>query len=166
MHVIQCVVTVPFVKQFYRNFSQNPSVPFQRELQSKLDTLLMWIACLNMLVIPLLSNIVPPPTHPVDQLPHHAGPAAVGLRGPVQPVVHQLDLKGELQGAGQLSEHVHTEALVLVVSLEVLVVGPPHHVRVLLPEEVTSSAADSGGGTSCSETQLYIMTDYQYCGHD
>lgn len=70
--------------------------------------------------------------HPVDQLSDHARPGAVGLRGPVQAVVHQLDLKGELQDVRQLPQHVDAEALVLVVALEVLVVVFAHHVRVLL----------------------------------
>lgn len=70
--------------------------------------------------------------HPVDQLSDHARPGAVGLRGPVQAVVHQLDLKRELQDVRQLPQHVDAEALVLVVALEVLVVVFAHHVRVLL----------------------------------
>lgn len=74
-------------------------------------------------------------THPVDQLSHHAGPAAVGLRGSVQPVVHQLDPEVELQDVCQLPQHVHAETLVLVVTLEVLVVGLTHHVWVFLSGE-------------------------------
>lgn len=73
-------------------------------------------------------------THSVDELAHHAGPAAVGLRGAVQPVVHQLDPEGELQDVGQLPQHVHAEPLVLVVTAIVLVVGLAHHVRVFLSE--------------------------------
>lgn len=78
--------------------------------------------------------------HPVYQLPDHACPGAVRFRGPVQAVVHQLDLKRELQDVRQLPQHVDAEALVLVVALEVLVVVFAHHVWVLLNSE--------GGGRS------------------
>jgi len=71
-------------------------------------------------------------THPVDQLSHHASPAAIGLRCSVQPIINQLDLKGELQDVCQLSQHVHTETLILIVTLEVLVVGLAHYIWVFL----------------------------------
>lgn len=85
--------------------------------------------------------------HPVDQLSDHASPGAVGLRRPVQAVIHQLDLKGELQDVGQLPQHVDAETLILVVSLEVLVVVFAHHVWVLLSvwwgEEVSTRDSDT-----------------------
>lgn len=80
------------------------------------------------------AGVLEPATHPVDELPHHAGPAAVGFRGSVQAIIHQLDLKGELQDVSQLPQHVHAEALVLLGTLEVLVVGLPHHVGVFLAQ--------------------------------
>lgn len=92
--------------------------------------------------------------HPVDQLSDHARPGAVGLRGPVQAVVHQLDLKGELQDVRQLPQHVDAEALVLVVALEVLVVVFAHHVRVLL----------NSGGEGRLEGGGEILTQISGCG--
>lgn len=72
--------------------------------------------------------------HPLDELAHHAGPAAVGLRRSIKTILHQLNPEGEPEEVGQLSQQVHTEALITVVALEVSVVGATHHIWVLLQE--------------------------------
>ena len=73
-------------------------------------------------------------TYSGNELPHHAGPGAVGPGDPVVAVPHQPDAILELEDVAQLLQHVHAEALVAVVALQHLVVGPQHHVRVLLKQ--------------------------------
>lgn len=50
-------------------------------------------------------------TYPVDELANHARPGAIGLRRPVQPILHQPQTVTEAQQLSQLPQHVHTEAL-------------------------------------------------------
>lgn len=71
-------------------------------------------------------------TYPWDELSDHAGPRSIGSRNPVQPVPNQPDAVLELENICQLLQHVHTEALIAVISLQVLMVRPQHHIWILL----------------------------------
>lgn len=71
-------------------------------------------------------------TYPRDELSDHARPRPVGSRNPVQPVPDQPNAVLELQDVCQLFQHVHTEALVAIIPLQILVVLPQHHIWILL----------------------------------
>lgn len=85
-----------------------------------------------MLVISVENKLMRTTTYPVDQLSHHARPRAVGFRCPIQAIVHQFDAEVELEDTSQLSQHVHTKTLILLVPLKLLVIHLSHHVWVLL----------------------------------
>ena len=60
-------------------------------------------------------------THLVYEFTEHAVPSTVDERA-MKAVVHQLDRVGEVAELGNLFEHLHAEASVLVVAIKCLIV--------------------------------------------
>lgn len=69
----------------------------------------------------------------VHQLLHHAIPqASVLVLGAIPPVLHQAELIGEAQNAGQLPQQVYAVALEAAVPVQWLVRLLEHHIGLFL----------------------------------